>query len=179
MVRTLENTKKEEIERWYDEHSDALLKFILMLVKDYQQAEDLTHETFVKAYLSYNLFQQNASEKTWLFRIAHNVTIDYFRKQKPTSLLKDFLLSKKDPARLPQEMIELKETSLELYQALGKLKDSHRKVILLRKVQGFSVKDTATILGWSESKVKSAQFRAIPALRKQLVKDGYVYEETV
>ncbi|MEK1829888.1 RNA polymerase sigma factor [Priestia megaterium] len=76
-------------------------------------------------------------------------------------------------------MIELKESSLELYQALGKLKDSHRKVILLRKVQGFSVKDTATILGWSESKVKSAQFRAIPALRKQLVKDGYVYEETV
>ncbi|MGG0463815.1 hypothetical protein [Priestia aryabhattai] len=42
----MENTKKEEIERWYDEHSDALLKFILMLVKDYQQAEDLTHETF-------------------------------------------------------------------------------------------------------------------------------------
>ncbi|WP_315941877.1 MULTISPECIES: RNA polymerase sigma factor [Priestia] len=93
--------------------------------------------------------------------------------------MKDFILSKTDPNRLPQEMIELKETSLELYQALEKLKDGHRKVILLRKVQGFSVKDTATILGWSESKVKSTQFRAIPALRKQLVKDGYIYEETV
>ncbi len=179
MVRILEKTKKEEIERWYDDHSDAILKFILMLVKDYQQAEDLTHETFVKAYLSYDSFQQNSSEKTWLFRIAHNVTIDYFRKQKPLSLLKDFILSKTNPNRLPQEMIELKETSLELYQALEKLKDGHRKVILLRKVQGFSVRDTATILGWSESKVKSTQFRAIPALRKQLVKDGYIYEETV
>ncbi|MED3982267.1 RNA polymerase sigma factor [Priestia megaterium] len=82
----MENTKKEEIERWYDDHSDAILKFILMLVKDYQQAEDLTHETFVKAYLSYDSFQKNSSQKTWLFRIAHNVTMDYFRKQKPLSL---------------------------------------------------------------------------------------------
>lgn len=179
MVGTLTNTKREDIECWYDNHSDAILKFILMMVKDYQQAEDLTHETFVKAYIYYDSFQRNSTEKTWLFSIAHNVTMDYFRKRKPMQLFKDLIGSKRDHSRLPQELIELKETSLELYQALEKLKDSHRKVIILRKIQGFSLKDTANILNWSESKVKSIQFRALPALKKQLVKDGYVYEKTI
>jgi len=179
MVGTLINTKKEDIECWYDNHSDAILKFILMLVKDYQQAEDLTHETFVKAYLHYDSFHQQSSEKTWLFRIAHNLTIDYFRRHRSIKLLRDFLSSKRDEGRLPQEMIELKETSAELYHSLEKLKEAYRKVILLRKIQGFSVTDTANILDWSESKVKSTQFRAIPALKKQLVKDGYVYEKTI
>ncbi len=158
--------REEEIADWYDQHSKSVLTFILLMVKDYQQAEDLTHDTFVKAYLNYNSFKHNSSEKTWLFSIAHNLTVDFLRKRKPSIFLKEAFLSQKDNNLLPEEIIKIKENSYELYSALGEIKDTYRKVIVLRKIKGFSIEDTAKILSWSESKVKSTLFRAIPILKK-------------
>lgn len=171
--------RKEEIADWYDQHSKSILSFILLMVKDYQQAEDLTHDTFVKAYLYYDSFKQDSSEKTWLFRIAHNLTVDFLRKRKPSRFIKEVFLLQKDPNPLPEEVIQIKEESYELYKTLGELKDTYRKVIILRKIKGFSIEDTAKILSWSESKVKSMLFRAIPALKKQLKKEGYLDEKTI
>ncbi|MEK4068903.1 RNA polymerase sigma factor [Peribacillus sp. FSL R5-0717] len=174
--------RKEEITDWYDQHSESILSFILLMVKDYQQAEDLTHDTFVKAYLYHNSFNQHSSEKTWLYSIAHNLTVDFLRKRKPSKFFKEvFLLQKdnKDNNSLPEEIIRIKEESSELYKALGEIKDTYRKVIVLRKIKGFSIGDTAKILSWSESKVKSTLFRAIPALKKQLIKEGYLDEKTI
>jgi RNA polymerase sigma-70 factor, ECF subfamily len=171
--------RKEEIEYWYDQHSKSVLSFILLMVKDFQQAEDLTHDTFVKAYLYYDSFKHYSSEKTWLFSIAHNLTVDFLRKRRPTTFLKEIFLMKKDNNPLPEEIIRLKEDSLELYNALGEIKDTYTQVIILRKIKGFSIEDTAKILGWSESKVKSTLFRAIPALKKQLIKEGYFGEEAI
>ncbi|TCJ01181.1 RNA polymerase sigma factor [Cytobacillus praedii] len=171
--------KKEEIAKWYDEHSKSILSFILLMVNDYQQAEDLTHDTFVKAYLYYDSFKNHSSEKTWLFSIAHNVTVDFLRKRKPSLFFKEIFQFQKDNHPLPEEFIQIKEESYELYKALGELKDTYRKVIILRKIKGFSIEDTAKILSWSESKVKSMLFRAIPVLKKQLIKEGYWGEKTV
>ncbi len=170
---------KEEITVWYDQHSKSVLSFILLMVKDYQQAEDLTHDTFVKAYLYYDSFKHYSSERTWLFSIAHNLTVDFLRKRKPSLFFKEIFFMEKDFNPLPEEIIQLKEDSLELYNALGKLRDTYRKVIILRKIKGFSIEDTAKILGWSESKVKSTHFRAIPALKIQLIKEGYLGEESL
>lgn len=172
--------RKEEIADWYDEHSKSILTFILLMVKDYQQAEDLTHDTFVKAYLYYDSFKNHSSEKTWLFSIAHNLTVDFLRKRKPSIFFKEFFLSQKDNNNLlPEEIIKIKENSYEFYKALGEIKDTYRKVIVLRKIKGFSIEDTAKILSWSESKVKSTLFRAIPVLKKQLIKEGFLNEEAI
>lgn len=171
--------RKEEIADWYDQHSKSILSFILLMVKNYQQAEDLTHDTFVKAYLYHHSFNQHSSEKTWLFSIAHNLTVDFLRKSKPNRFFKEGILFQKDNSSLPEEIIQVKEESSELYKALGEIKDTYRKVIVLRKIKGFSIEDTAKILGWSESKVKSTLSRAIPVLKRQLIKEGYWDEKTV
>ncbi|MCM3412691.1 RNA polymerase sigma factor [Metabacillus litoralis] len=175
----MSENKKKEISEWYDQHSKSVLSFILLMVKDYQQAEDLTHDTFLKAYLYYDSFKHYSGEKTWLFSIAHNITVDFLRKRKPAMLLKEIFLMQKDYIPLPEEIFQLKEESYELYKAIGELKDTYRKVIILRKIKGFSIEDTAMILSWSESKVKSTLFRAIPALKKQLLKEGYSSEEAI
>lgn len=175
----MSENKKREISDWYDQHSKSVLSFILLMIKDYQQAEDLTHDTFVKAYLYYDSFKHYSSEKTWLFSIAHNITVDFLRKRKPAMLFKEIFLIQKDHVPLPEEICQLKEESSELYKAIGELKDTYRKVIILRKIKGFSIEDTAKILSWSESKVKSTLFRAIPALKKQLLKEGYSSEEAI
>lgn len=173
-----EHTKKE-IADWYDQHSKSVFSFILFMVNDYQQAEDLTQDTFVKAYVYHHSFKRQSSEKTWLFRIAHNLTVDFLRKKQPALFFKDTWILKKDNAPLPEEIIELKEDSHELYEALGKLKSTYRAVIVLRKVKGFSIRETAVILGWSKGKVKSTLHRAIPALKNQLLKEGYLDEQTI
>lgn len=171
--------RKETIADWYDQHSKSILSFILLMVKDYQQAEDLTHDTFVKAYLYFDSFKNHSSEKTWLFSISHNLTVDFLRKRKPAMFFKEVFLLQKDNTPLPEEVIQIKEESYELYKAIGELKDTYRKVIILRKIKDFSIEDTAKILSWSESKVKSTLFRAIPALKKQLLKEGYIDDEAI
>jgi RNA polymerase sigma-70 factor (ECF subfamily) len=148
-----------------------------MMIKDYQQAEDLTHETFFKAFRHYNSFRQDSSPKTWLFRIAHNLTVDYLRKQKPIRLFMEVFRQKKDPSLLPEHIVEMKESSKELYLALETLKESYREVIILRKIKGFSISETSEILDWSETKVKSTLFRAIQSLEKILSKEIYQDEQ--
>jgi RNA polymerase sigma-70 factor, ECF subfamily len=139
----------------------------------------LTHDTFIKAYYHYESFKHHSSEKTWLFSIAHNLPVDYLRKRKPTTIFKDLFQFKKDDTPLPEEVFRIKEESYELYKALEQIKDTYRKVIVLRKLKGFPIEETAHILGWSESKVKSTLFRAIPVLKKQLNKEGYFNESAI
>ncbi|MDG5787704.1 sigma-70 family RNA polymerase sigma factor [Evansella sp. AB-P1] len=165
--------KKEEISDWYFTHSDAILKFILLIVRDYQQAEDLTQETFVKAYKHYESFKGTSTPKTWLFSVAHNVTVDYLRRNKPIVLFKDFFGSYSvDKNPLPEDIVEIKEESKELYDAISNLKYSYRKIIILRKMKEFSTREAGEILNWSESKVKSTLSRAMVALEKELNKGG-------
>ncbi|WP_407271287.1 RNA polymerase sigma factor [Radiobacillus sp. PE A8.2] len=168
--------KQSELSTWYEEHSASIFKYICMMTHDYQLAEDLTHDTFIKAYKYFDSFEGKASPKTWLFRIAHNVTIDYIRKQKPLNFLKEIIFSKGDAGPSAEEMVEIKENSKELYEALSKLNQSYREVIILRKIKGFSIQETKEILNWSESKVKTTLYRALPALEEQLVKGGFLDE---
>ncbi|WP_308417928.1 RNA polymerase sigma factor [Halalkalibacter okhensis] len=80
---------------------------------------------------------------------------------------------------MPDEVVQIKESSRELFDALSELKKTYRDVIILRKIKEFSTKETAMILNCSESKVKSTLNRAIPALEKQLLKEGYLHENSI
>lgn len=171
------NDRKVEITEWYQQHGDSVFRYILLMVRDHQQAEDLTQETFIKAFRSYDSFERKANPKTWLFRIAHNVTIDFIRKQKPLELLKELVLLGKSANAAPEGFVEIKENSTELYDALGQLKAPYREVIVLRKIREFSIQETGEILSWSESKVKNTLSRALSALEKQLNKEGIIHEK--
>lgn len=171
------NERKIEITEWYQQYGDSVFRYILLMVRDHQQAEDLTQETFIKAFRSYDSFERKANPKTWLFRIAHNVTIDFIRKQKPLELLKELVLLGKSANAAPEGIVEIKENSTELYDALGQLKAPYREVIVLRKIREFSIQETGEILNWSESKVKNTLSRALSALEKQLNKEGIIHEK--
>ncbi|WP_261178593.1 RNA polymerase sigma factor [Anaerobacillus sp. CMMVII] len=146
------DNKNIEIEGWYHLYSAAIFKYICMMTRDYQQAEDLTHETFLRAYNNYDSFERKSETKTWLFRIAHNVTIDFLRRRKPLRIFESFLHNKRDLSPLPEDILDMKEEVRELYKALGSLKPAYREVIILRKIKGFSIKETSDILNWPENK---------------------------
>lgn len=168
---------KSDVEAWYHLYSEALVTYIYMMTRDYDQAEDLVHETFINAFRSYASFKGEAQVKTWLFSIAHNVTMDYLRKQKPLRLIEKVINNRPDSKPPPADVLQIKEDVQEVYTALGRLKPSYREVIILRKVKGFSIRETSTILDWSENQVKVTLHRAMPKLHEELKREGSADEK--
>jgi RNA polymerase sigma-70 factor, ECF subfamily len=167
----IDRDNRELIEEWYDQFSEPIIKYIVLMTKDYQLAEDIMQDTFIKAYQTISTYRKEASPKTWLFRIAHNLTVDNFRKKKPTIQEIDFFTKYKDNGLGPDDQIYIKERAQQLTKAIMTLKKAYKEVIVLRKVHQFNTKETAEILNWSESKVKSKLRQSLIALEKQLNKE--------
>ncbi|MGM8215487.1 RNA polymerase sigma factor [Bacillaceae bacterium W0354] len=163
---------KEQINNWYHEYSNDLYQYIVYLIRDTDQAKDLLQDTFLQAYKNMHTFKQK-NPKGWLFKISRNLTIDYIRKKHPIYYLMDTIPNME---KTPDHILHMNESNKELYTALDQLKRSYRDVILLRKIKDFSVIETAEILGWNESKVRTTLSRAMKALRNQLEKEGYQHE---
>ncbi|MFJ8236381.1 RNA polymerase sigma factor [Ureibacillus sp. NPDC094379] len=168
--------KREELTEWFDQYGESVLTYILLMVRDYQQAEDLTQETFIKAYRHQHQFEHKSSVKTWLFSIAHNVTIDYFRKKHPLQHFLGLTIEEKDYKPLPEQIVAMNDQTEQLYRAIQQLKPSHRQVIILRKLKEFSTAETAYVLKWSESKVKMTLKRALEELKTKLIQGGIADE---
>ncbi|MBP3951809.1 RNA polymerase sigma factor [Bacillus sp. YZJH907-2] len=160
---------------WYHTYNNDVYNYVFLLIRDHEQAKDILQDTFLRAYNNYESFQ-GGLPKAWLFRIARNLAIDHFRKRKPIAYFLDSIPFVQTIYPTPEQMTLLNESEQELYIALSKLKRLYREVIILRKIKEFSIKETSTILGWSESKVKVNLYRGIQALKKELEKGDYIHE---
>ncbi|MGM8214004.1 RNA polymerase sigma factor SigX [Bacillaceae bacterium W0354] len=172
---------KDIFKELYDQYHRDLYQFIFYMVKDKHLTEDLVQEVYIKVIQSYDSFQGNSSQKTWLFSIARHVTIDYFRKhgrRKKHINTKvnldesnDFI---SDQQPLPQEIVERKESVQQLYHFIDECTEDQKMVIILRYIQELSIKETAEVLNWTTSKVKTTQHRGINLLKEKMnkVKEG-------
>lgn len=166
--------KQQRIEDLYHEYSKQIYRYIFMMIADHQQAKDLMHDTFVKAFRYIESLERKTSEKNWLYQIARSVTIDHIRKMKPIQFIKKLRL--KSTSNIPEKIVELGEKERQLYQAMRRLKHTYQEVIILRKIDEFTIEETAGILNWSQSKVKTTLFRALKALKEEMIKEGYTHE---
>ena len=160
-------------EQEYELHSDRIYQYIYFLVGKTELAEDLTQETFIKAFNQLKTFRQEASTLTWLMKIARNLAYDDYRRKKIISFLpftKEHEL--KETTYIPEKWLETLEESKHLYIALQKLKFDYREAIVLRKIEGVSIKETAQILGWNEAKVRNCTERGMKALKDILMEGG-------
>lgn len=140
------------------------------MVQSREQAEDLVQEVYIRVLKSYQHFKGESSEKTWLIAIARNVAIDFFRKhkrlnQRMINKVEIFDLKVKDESPLPEEIVFQSEEKKLMYRCLEKCTIDQRSVIILRYIQELSIIETAQVLGWKESKVKTTQHRAIKQLK--------------
>ena len=112
-------------------------------------------------------FKGKCSIKTWVFNIARRSVYDWYRTRKISLNLEDFANVLLD-GKTPEATYEKKEQIQTLIQELKKLKDEHRTVLLLRKFHCFSIKETAEVMGYSESKIKTILHRATKILKDNL-----------
>ncbi|NRG47016.1 RNA polymerase sigma factor [Bacillus sp. CRN 9] len=169
----------EEFSQVYDEYSDRIFSYIFLLVNNRATAEDLTQESFIKAYQSFNQFNEESQLYTWLVKIARNTAIDYIRKKSKYRFLPFDLKNLYSEQQSPDEILLKGEKITILYEAINRLKMDYREVIVLRKIKEFSIKESAEILNWKEDKVRITTLRAIKALKKELKKRGEGFEEVL
>ncbi len=160
-------------------YKSKVYNYIRRMVPGALDAEDLTQETFVRAYLSIHSFQSRASLNTWLFRIATNLCIDYSRKNKKSQGLVTSLSQENeedeesqrdipDTAFDPQRLLLNKELGTQLESALRELPEKLRTVVLLYDIEGLAYDEIAAIVACPLGTVKSRLFNARNALRTKL-----------
>jgi len=154
----------------YETYHRDVFNFLTYLTKDRQLAEDLSHEVYVKAIPAYASFERRSSEKTWLFAIAKNVSIDHFRKTAVRARHADpyFDWETREAAasgKTPEQEAIEKDELREVMESLDGCTLDQRLVIIMRYVNDLSITETAGALGWSEGKVKTVQHRALQKLR--------------
>ena len=152
-------------------YQDRIYNTILKICNNSDDAAELTQYTFVKVLEHIADFRGKSSFYTWLFRIAVNETINFCRRRfKVVSQSLDGELpnpadmASSDPVRLAQQ----KEVIALLSEAIGRLDDDHRVVIVLRDIEQMSYSQIAETLGLEMGTVKSRLSRARAMLREIL-----------
>jgi RNA polymerase sigma-70 factor (ECF subfamily) len=151
-------------------HLDTIYRYVYYRVGDASDAEDLTEQVFLKAWESLSGYKQRGNPfASWLYRIAHNTTVDHYRRQKPTVPMpspEEVDLPGEQPSSLEQ-IIKAEEASA-LATAITQLPEAQQQVIILRFIEGLKHAEVARIIGKSEGACRVIQHRALVALNQLL-----------
>ncbi len=154
----------------------SIYSFVYRFAGNSQEVEDITQEVFIKVWRNLKKFNQNKSFKTWIFSIAKNTSIDWFKKKKtlPFSNFENkegenaFVETLADPAPLPSELLRHIGLSQMLASAIGKLSPKYRMVLFLRYNDHFNFREIAEALDEPLNTIKSRHRRALILLKKFL-----------
>ena len=168
LVYRAQQGDKEAFAQLYENHFDKIYRYVALRIGNKTEAEDVTQQVFLNALRSISSFRwRGVPFSTWLFRIAHNLVVDYLRKGKKraTTPLDESLVSSDSN---PQLVVEHRLDVEQLILATKRLTAAQREVISLRFAGELSVAQVAKIMGKSQGAVKALQHSAIVALRKAL-----------
>lgn len=163
---------EELITDWFDAYADDVYRFLIYYMST-PDVEDLVQEVFIKAIDRYSSFKGDSSPKTWLISIARNLAIDEARKKKRKDWRKLIKTYELQIDTSPEDKQVTKERKLELHQAIEKLKEDYRAVVILRGIEELSVAETAHTLKWTESKVRVTFHRALKVLKSEVKEAHY------
>jgi RNA polymerase sigma-70 factor (ECF subfamily) len=154
----------------YDQYQPHIYRFVWSRVRHSQTAEDLTGEIFTRMVTHLPTYQITEMPfRAWLYRIARNLIVDYFRGQNGRSTLPlDEAMEVTEEMTSPDSLVEQKLTVEYVEQALDKIDPEQRDVIALRFLIGLPLKEVALSLNKSLPAVKSLQHRGLAALRVAL-----------
>ena len=156
----------------YDRYAESIYRYVFRFVGDAALAEDLTSEAFLK--LLQVLGTRRAPRKQlqgWLYRVARNLAVDWFRKQaKGIRLpLNEELTPDGDS---PVARLEQQQLQEDLREAISQLTPEQQQVIVLRFGEGRKIREVSRLMGKSEGSVKVMQYRAMKRLRGLLEHRG-------
>lgn len=164
LVEMAQKGDTEAFGKIYDILVKPIYRYIFCRVEQ-QIAEDLTEETFLKAWQNLSKYKQGKHPfSSWVFKIAHNLVCDYYRKHEISTEVDETLPDDKLDSS-PSYQLNVKLNELKLKNALQKLPENYQQVIVLKYINEQENAEIAKIIGKTEGAVRTLQFRALEKLR--------------
>lgn len=154
---------EKEYNQCVSQHADHVYRFIVKNLRHEEDARDVVQTAFEKLWRNRNEVELEKS-KSYLFTIAYNCMIDHLRKVKRIYLKEEFT----DEARIVNKPIHNAKAVLE--EALGRLSETQRSLVMLKDYEGYSYEEISQITGLNSSQVKVYLHRARLQLKDYLVK---------
>lgn len=159
-------------------HKDGLMLYLNGFVNNIPVAEELMEETFFRIITRRPVFRPVNSFKTWLYTIGRNVALDYLRCNRHHKEVSLEEAGQPEHEASDLERIFLREErKMAVHQAMKKIQPQYRQVLWLVYMEDFSNAEAAAIMKKNSRQVKNLIFRAKAALKAELEKEGFVYEE--
>ena len=157
-------------------YQGTLVNYVGRMVGERELALDLTQDVFLKTYSSLHTYQPQYKFRTWLFRIASNTVIDFWRKKKIDAVsidqasrddsVPDLQIQDKDPSVV--STLEISELRKKIEMTLQKIPPALRELFVWRHINGFSYQEMAEITGLPLGTIKNRVFQAKELIREQL-----------
>jgi RNA polymerase sigma-70 factor, ECF subfamily len=171
LIRLAQDGDPEAFGDLYRLHLEAVYRYVYSRVGETVEAENLTQTTFLKAWRGLcGYHPSQVPFRAWLYRIAHNTVVDYYRTCREPVSLEDLELA--DTSHVPEEGLLSQERQELLRRGLARLRPAYQQVLTLRFLNGLDYPATAEVLGRNVNTVRVLQFRALEALRAVLAEDG-------
>lgn len=155
------------------EISPVIKRFLRSRLFSDTALDDLLQEILLAIHAGRHTYRPEQPFQHWMFGIARHKLIDFFRKQGRLNAREvsgdDLVTFMADPANTPEEALSYKD----IRQALTQLPDKQRRVMVLTKIEGYSMAEAAAKLGMTETAVKVTAHRAYKRLKEWLIAYGY------
>lgn len=172
--------REESFEELVRRYQRPIVGYVFRMLGDYDAALDVTQEVFIKVYNSLHRYSSDYKFSTWLYRIAHNATIDHLRRNSTNTQSIEtetadgayqLQIESRDPS--PEKDRERKEWRVEIEAVVKRLPTAYRELILLRHSQDLSYDEIAEVTGLPLGTVKNRLFRAREMMREIFIGRGF------
>ncbi|MFN2518080.1 MAG: sigma-70 family RNA polymerase sigma factor [Jatrophihabitantaceae bacterium] len=157
----------------YDRYVDIVFRFVFYRVNDRGMAEDFTSETFLRALRRIStITYQGRDIGAWFITIARNIVLDHLKSARHRlEITTADTIEDRTAAPSPEAEVIESLTSARLMSAVKQLGDEQRDCVMLRFIQGFSVSETALVMGKNDGAIKALQHRAVRKLAEMVGED--------
>lgn len=175
IIRQAQDGNPEYFGLLYDHYLTPIYRFVFLKIGRRDETQDLVHEVFLSAWKNIDDFDQRGFPfSSWLYRIARNKVIDYYRTRKPSTTLDEVDEERIKLMPAIEKQIDA-DIDFKLIQgAIRQLNEEQQTVVLMRFVEEISYPEIAAFLEKSEGAVRLIQHRAIQNLKKIIARNDHV-----
>jgi len=150
----------------YQLYVEKIFRYLYSMTRNVQEAEDITTQTFMKAFESFESFRMDGHFASWLFKIAHNKAIDHFRRRENTTVL-DETHEIEGESNTLNKVIQVEQVAI-LSNLLESLSDEERELLRLRYLAELKFSEIANLLAANEVTIKKKIYRLLERLQNQV-----------
>ncbi|MDO7905492.1 sigma-70 family RNA polymerase sigma factor [Paenibacillus sp. JX-17] len=167
LIRAAQSGDRDALITLLREIEDHVYKTAYYILNNEHDALDAAQEALIRVYTKINSYEEKAQFKTWVQRIVTNICIDKFRRTKPSVSMDEHEMVFHDTQNVEHEVLTA-YMAQDVQEAINRLPEHHRTVIVLRYLQDFSYNEIADCLNLPLNTVKSYLFRARQQLQTLL-----------